>query len=497
MPKSSTHEEAAAPEEGTPPGEPAPTATKDRSVFAEIPLAIYRFLHSKNTGLIIILVMAFLALLGTLISQMPPGVREDPTARAQWLESVQPRYGGWTNILDTLQIFNIYSSVWFVTISILLTLSITACTVHRLPQLWKKATKPHVRVSEGFFRHAQAYGEVFTATTPATAYESTSAALNKRGFRVIDDVDGPAHSLYADKFRWGPFGTAAAHAAFVIIIIGMLISSVFGYERYIPVTVGTTHPIMTGTELTVQATSFKDTYNPDDSPADYVSQVILRDGDQILKETEIRVNAPLTWQGIRIHQSSYGPALVVDVTGPDGAILFDRGIPLDWTSADGLYSVGSFQLPEQQLDVVATVPASGATGGTMAPGEMTLLVYPTGSEQARAVEVLSPGQSFTVDGATFLFVKETKYTGLTVAKDPGAIWVWVGSALLVIGMTVTFAFRHRRIWVRVVSADDGALVRVAAVDRLDPIQERQFGAFLDELGERREFTLKRTEVDDA
>ncbi|HZK05233.1 MAG TPA: cytochrome c biogenesis protein ResB [Actinomycetaceae bacterium] len=481
---------------GDSPSEPD-TPTKGRSVWAEIPLAIYRFLHSKNTGVVVILVMAFLALLGTLIAQMPAAVREDPFQRAEWLESVRPRYGGWTDILESLGIFNVYSSVLFVTVAALLTLSIIACTVHRLPQLWKRTQHPHVRVSEGFFRHAKVLGASHVPGGTETAYESVTAVLRKQRFRIIDDAGGPATSLYADKNRWGPFGTAAAHLAFVIIILGMLVSSTLGYERYIQATVGTTHPILPESNLTIEATSFSDTYNPDGSPADYVSRLVLRDGDTVLKDEEVRVNSPLTWDGTRIHQTSYGPALALTVTGPGGETVFDRGVPLDWTSADGLYSVGSFQLPDQGFDVVASVPASGSTGGHMAPGEMTLVVYPSGTDQAVGGETLSPGETFELDGLIFAFDRETKFTGLTVARDPGSVWVWIGSVLLMVGTVATFGFRHRRLWVRITNGDDGALVRVAGVDNLDPIQERKFGELLDQIGERREFTTKRTEADRA
>ncbi len=470
---------------------------RSHSVLVEIPLAVYRFLHSKNTGLVIILVMAFLALLGTLIPQMPAGVRADAISRAEWLEEARSRFGALTDVVAALGMFNIYSSIWFTAASVLLTLSIIACTTHRLPLLWNKARNPHVRVSEGFFSHAQALGKVSVDGGEDTAYDAVVNALTKRRYRVLNDEGNPVRSLYADRFRWGPFGTAAAHTAFVVIIIGMLVSSLWGTERYIPATVGTTHELVPGSGITLEVLSFTDTYNLDGTASDYVSHVILRDGDAV-KETDIRVNTPLTWQGIRVHQTSYGPALAISVSDSTGRLISDAGAPLNWTSEDGVYSVGRIDLPEQDLIAVVSVPASGNTSGALAPGEMFLELYSTdGDPLLSTPPVLGPGESFTYEGVVFEFERETKYTGLTVATDPGAIWIWIGSALLVLGMSVTFGFRHRRIWVRFTPEGDSTLVRVAAVDNLDPIQERHLDVLLNEIGELREFILKRTESEGA
>ncbi|HSN44574.1 MAG TPA: cytochrome c biogenesis protein ResB, partial [Propionibacteriaceae bacterium] len=77
------------------------------------------------------------------------------------------------------------------------------------------------------------------------------------------------------------------------------------------------------------------------------------------------------------------------------------------------------------------------------------------------------GTPATIGELTFTFEREQKFTGLRIARDPGAVWVWVGSALLLIGMFLTMFFRHRRIWVRVHAAEGGSEVRVAAAERYD------------------------------
>ena len=120
----------------------------------ELAAWVYRILRSKALGALVIIAMAVLTLLGTLITQEPAGSAGDPTAHAQFLESMQARYGGWTLVLDVRGIFNLWASPLFLGVTVLLALSIIACTAHRVPQLWRRATQPRIHVTGKFFDRA-------------------------------------------------------------------------------------------------------------------------------------------------------------------------------------------------------------------------------------------------------------------------------------------------------------------------------------------------------
>ena len=99
-----------------------------------------------------------------MLVQAPAGLQGDPQAYAAWLESLRPKYGGWTGIFDTLGLFSIFNSVWFRGITVLLMTSVLACSVNRAPHLWKLTVHPRTDMSESFFDHAplsmQATGRV-------------------------------------------------------------------------------------------------------------------------------------------------------------------------------------------------------------------------------------------------------------------------------------------------------------------------------------------------
>ena len=86
-----------------------------------------------------------------------------------------------------------------------------------------------------------------------------------------------------------------------------------------------------------------------------------------------------------------------------------------------------------------------------------------------------------ISGLDLTFERETKYTGILIRHDPGTIWVWIGSALLVIGMCITSMFQYRRIWVRVLpmvvndtAVDGESSIRFGASSRWDASYQRLF-----------------------
>lgn len=440
---------------------------------AELARRVYALFYNKRTGLVLILAMVVLTLMGVLFSQAPAGIRDDPAAYSAWLEAVRPRYRGWTDVLSALGVFRMFSSIPFLLVTSLLALSILACSAHRVPRLWAAATRPHTHVTESFFDHGRLHRTVAVREPPEEATRRVTELLRARRFRILEDPHGPGQNLYADRFRFAPFGTVVAHVAFVLILVGVLVTSTFGFEdSQFTVTVGTTAEVGHGTGLALELTAFRDEYHPDGTPKDYASDVVLYEDGQQVAATTIRVNDPLHHGGISFNQAFFGVAAEVTATDPEGGVLFADGVPLRWTTTDGLYSYGRFTLPG--LEVYVITAASGQADRDIAPGEARFEIYPQGGDTLVASELVAQGASTTVNGISYTFERERQYSGLIVSRDPGAPWVWVGGALLVLGSCAAMFFRHRRVWVRVRPAAGGSEVRLASPDRPDPTFESTF-----------------------
>lgn len=446
-----------------PTGRPSPDLSP-----VEFVKAIYRFLHNKRVGLVLILAMALLTLLGVLFPQAPSAVQADPEAFSAWLEELRPRYRGWTDPLAWLGVFGIFSSWWSRATTLLLAISILACTSHRVPLLWRQATKPRLHVGPHFFEHGRLHEQVQVEGSIDEASQRVRSTLAHEGFRVIPDPDGGNHSFYADRFRWAPFGTVAAHLAFDLILVGVLITSMAGFRvDSMPLIVGT-DPVAVGhdTGLTVAARSFSDSYDEMGRPLDYASElVVYRGGEQVAAQT-VRVNEPLGFDGVSFNQASFGAA--VELTVRDGdRDLFAGGIPLVYSSEDGSQVFGSTELAGGDLELYALTPASGQVDPEIGPGQMLVQIYAAGQDEPLGTEILDQGRPTDVAGLQVTFERERQYTGLMVSRDPGAPWVWTGAVLLILGSFFTMFLRHRRMWVRVEEAPQGATVLLVSPDRPD------------------------------
>jgi cytochrome c biogenesis protein ResB len=78
-------------------------------------------------------------------------------------------------------------------------------------------------------------------------------------------------------------------------------------------------------------------------------------------------------------------------------------------------------------------------------GSRVLSLGSPGGELARLAE----GESATVDGREYTFLGQRDFSGITVRKDPGSLFIWIATGLLVGGLAVTFYVPRRRLWAKI------------------------------------------------
>jgi cytochrome c biogenesis protein len=425
--------------------------TESRGIFE----AVWDLLTSMRFSLVVTLGMAFLGVLGAMIIQVPAGVEGDATAKLDWLAGVRPRYGGWTDIFDRLQLFDVFNSVWFRGLTAFLTISLIACMVQRAPGLWRTATKPRITVGDGFFAHARERAAVVVHREAADLTARTVAVLKRHHYRVVAEDDG-AIILDSSRFRWAPFGSLIGHLAIVVILAGVIVGSLLGFhDNAFVIAEGSTAVVPSGEGLSLKLISFEDSYyTTTGAPSDYASELILyEDGREVARHTA-RVNDPLRYGNLSFFQSFYGPAAQMTVASTDGTVLFSDGVALAWeTQADGR-SVGTFTIPSE--DITVWLVGTLGTGDTLVrPGQVRVETYRASTGDPIEQVSIDQGVATAVSGLSFTFGRELQFTGLSVSRDPGTMIVWLGSILLIAGFTIGFSFPHRRLWARLVLRPNG------------------------------------------
>ena len=313
------------------------------------------------------------------------------------------------------------------------------------------------------------------------------AAFRSHHFRTATESDGDDVHVCADRFRWGPFGRIVAHLSFVVILVGATLTATGGFRNEeFAVPVGAKANVGNGTDLTVEAKSFSDSYYASGEPSDYASELVLYKNGAPVKTQEVRVNHPdalrrrhLLPVVLRPRRGDAGEgrgrpgrlrpgrAAAVRVQGRNAP---HRPVLAPGAGPDGL----------RRRD-----PQSGEVDPRIAAGQTQLEVYRTGTDAPVAVRVVSQGKPARIGGVDFTFVRERQFTGLIVARDPGSTFVWIGSTLLVLGICTVFFFPHRRVRAVVRRRAGGSEVGVAAIRRRDAAFAAQFEHLVEDIRARR------------
>lgn len=474
----------------TPPLPPAaiaarPAAAAQPTAMDRVDAALeglWHLLTSMRVAMVLMIALAILALAGSLLVQMTADQAADPAQHAQFIEMVRPKYGGWVTLIDAVGLFNVFTSLLFRVLMAALSISLIACTVHRIPGAWRTATKPRIDVGPNFFEHAPQREQIAVHATSAETLSAVQTVLGKRHYRMLTADDGTVH-LYADRFRFMAFASLAGHVSLVLILAGAIIGGTFGYRNaQFVIAEGATLPTGTEAGLSLKLIDFTDSWYTDveNLPSDYASQVELyKDGTKVAAQT-IRVNEPLSYNGATYYQASYGSAAVVTVKDSTGKVVYDGGLPLD-------YSFGSDNRAGGVIDLAGTgnqiyvIGTNGTTDTLVQPGQVLAEVVNPASSTTIDKGTIDQGKTQTLGGYAVTFSRETKYTVLSINRDPGQILVWLGALLLFGGFTLVFLLPQRRVWARISTRGAVSVLSIASLGRRDAALGTDFDALITDI----------------
>ena len=442
---------------------------------------LWHILSSMRVAMVLILVLAVLGVIGSLVIQAPAGVLNDPAAKADWLNGIRPRFGGWTGIMDTLQLFQIFNSLLFRVIVAALTISLIACSIHRFPGMVQTTTRPRVDVGPAFFEHAPQHEQIVVRHTPAETLAVVQGFLKGKRYRTLVTDDGTLH-LYADRFRWAPFAGLIGHLSLVLILAGAIVGSTFGYrDSGFTIAEGSTLPVAAESGLSIKLINFTDSYyTTTGAPEDYASQVVLyKDGQEVAAHT-IRVNDPLRYGDTTFYQAFFGSAAVMTVKDAQGKVLVSQGVPLAWSTQADNRPIGSFNIPDTNY-VGWVVGTLGNGDTTIQPGQVQLELYTADTGTAVGSKVLDQGTPATISDLTVTFDRESQFTGLNVARDPGVPLVWLGALLLFVGFVIRFTIPHKRLWARISARPNGAVLGLAGLGNRDAVLATEFDNLVNDI----------------
>lgn len=421
---------------------------KDQGFFK----AGYELLGSIKFTVFLLLTLAAGSLLGTLL---PQGMGEREIimrfgqSRAYWIQ------------LFGLQ--DLYHSGWFQSLLALLSTNLVVCTLNRLPKTLKLLARKDTEVRPEKLMKFSNHHEFRSQLPLDRARSALEQALSARFGAPKALTEVPAYSAIAEKGRWSYWMLYVVHFSVILILFGALVGSIFGYKGFMNIPEGEASNrvhLFGGSQVValpfeVRCDRFDVSFYENGMPKDYRSDLaVVADGREVEKRS-IRVNDPLTYDGVTFYQSSYGSDLKeaeVELTDAKTKQIYRLKLPFQHPVSlpD---ATGDLQVVEYRDDLQGFGPA-------LAIGLYQDDKEPTGSW------ILADRPEFHGNRVGKFQVKvidlnKRSYTGLQVKKDPGVWFVLFGFTTLLIGMGMTFYSSHRKLWVWVEAGNPATRIVLA------------------------------------
>jgi cytochrome c biogenesis protein len=434
---------------------------------------LYDLLSNPGFAIVVLIVLAVASIAGVLILDQLP-VRGE-MARIQYADRRgEPLIWLLTHVVPERP----FRSPVYETLLGLLSLSLLACTIKRWRHSWRLAFGLAPLPAGGFEGGETLRWRTRAATPPELATRFLRAKLFRVAAPRIDPAAPDTQTIAASRFGFARLGPVLTHLGFLLLVIGAIVLGLTGSSHMLWIGQGE-RGVVPGTNIELQLDRFRVDLAPNGSVAAYVSSVTLRDNGVPIRTLDIQVNKPLRYRGYSFYQNSYrqNPTQAVAID-----LVYDVGASTAGDSASAPSPMGPHGRSQAQFvnPVTVTVPwhqrvalrgtpyavevdtffvdfvidESGPTLASNEPRNPAVRVEFFKNDQPAGRSwyfMQHPGMAVgTAPDLPMRFANfSSEYmTGLEVATHPGAIWVWLGFAVMSLGTLLAFLLRHERVWLR-------------------------------------------------
>jgi cytochrome c biogenesis protein len=426
---------------------------------------LFDLFRSLRLTISLFILLAILSIIGTLITQN--------ATRAEYIQ----RYGiRLYDVLNFFNLFDMYHSWWFSAILLLLVINLIACSVHRFPGVWSQISREigSTGLEDSMLKTLPYVEKVQMMSKAANKAEEGVQSLLKKWFGNPMRIETEsAITLFSEKGKFSRLGVYITHLSLLIILIGGLMGSLYGFKGHVEILEGEAvnqiflkareEEVSKPIDFSVRCDDFNITYydfpgRKEKHVKEYTSALtILENGKEVLKKT-VQVNHPLHYKGLAFYQSSYGT-------------LHDVTLGIQWKNKKEKQLLKTLEgetvsIPnsDSRIQLLKYVPQVHNFG----EGVQLLLFKP--DQEPRVFWVLKNIPKFDLQNnndfiLTFEGVTSKEYTGLQVTKDPGVWIVWIGSALMIFGLIVSFFFSHQRVWIRIPKSSDKEIILAGSTNK--------------------------------
>ena len=419
---------------------------------------LWKLFASVRLTVVVLLSLAVTSIIGTII---PQNRRPD-----EYLNE----YGEFLyKILSAFDIFDMYHSWWFQFLLLMIIINIVVCSTNRFSALRKIIFVKNPSFDVSKFRNLSDKEEFIDSRSFEDLKRIYVPIVSRSfGYRRIEETDNGFH-VFAEKGRWTRIGVYTVHFSVILLLIGGLMGSIFGFAGFVNIPEGETiNSIRLSNTGKAQKLNFQircDNFNvkfyDSGAPSEYRSSLTILEQGKSVFTRNIIVNKPLRYKGINIFQASYGEL-------PSREITLNFKNRVTGISYKKKVSVGQqFDVPGDmgQFVIKGHRDSYNFKGHNLGKTFMGILTPNNGSPVHVILPVRFPFFDDRIRNDDLVISVEDYehryYTGLQVTRDPGVLVVYSGFVIMIIGCFITFFMSHQRLCVEISKSGKKSRIMVA------------------------------------
>ena len=182
---------------------------------------VWRRLTSMRTALILLFLLAVAAVPGSLLPQRPL----NPDKTTSYLKT----HGWWGHLLDHLGFFDVFGSVWFAAIYLLLFVSLVGCLIPRIRLHAKAMARKPLTAPRNLSKLPES--ATFSTSVDAADYAVAARRALGRRWRVVTRTeDSGAITLSAEKGYSRETGNLIFHVALLVSLVLIAVGRLYSYQ---------------------------------------------------------------------------------------------------------------------------------------------------------------------------------------------------------------------------------------------------------------------------
>jgi cytochrome c biogenesis protein len=388
--------------------------------------------------------LAFMCIMGTLIPQEP----------LRSMGHVPPA----GRVLALLSLKDVFHSLWFLIPAGILALNMAACMYLR--KMGIPVSRPPAKMPATGLTRWNLSGE----RDPRQVGEALTGLLGST-HRTVRQEEGGRLVVMGERGALRAYAPLLVHASILMVMLGAGLG-LLGFKGTLEIPVGRSADMVTlgdGNSLRlpyqVRCDDFRVQYYENGMPKEYRSELSFISGGVTVEKASVLVNHPVKHERVLFSQSGYNPnpvaALRVDspqgsreFSGSEGSIieLQEKGCRVHVVRVlEDIMHMG----PAVQL--VVETPGARQELWVFREFERILADHPGITEKMPGFNPsLVKPYTFTLRGVT-----ESYSTVLGINRDPGIVFVGLGSVVFLAGIIIAFMVAHDRIWFALEQDDRG------------------------------------------